>query len=59
MNSLKGSIVERVAGDKWVSDLARDKEGLGVALGRRVVFRLGVSVGCEERVADIFLKGVG
>jgi hypothetical protein len=46
--------VESVAGDKWVNDLAKDNEGLGVALGRRVVLRLGVSVGCEERVADIF-----
>lgn len=43
--SLKGSMVESVAGDKCVSDLARDNDGFGVALGRKVVFRLGVSVG--------------
>jgi hypothetical protein len=38
-------MVESVAGDKCVSDLARDNDGFGVALGRKVVFRLGVSVG--------------
>lgn len=36
-----------------MSDLANDMDGPGVAFGRSVVLRLGVSVGCEESVADI------
>lgn len=28
-------------------------EGLGVELGRRVVLRLGVRVGCDDRMDDM------
>ena len=33
--------------------LAREREGEGVAFGRRVVLMFGVSVGCDDSVADI------
>lgn len=34
---------------------ASAREGDGVAFGRRVVLMFGVSVGCEDSVADMFL----
>lgn len=35
------------------SERARERDGDGVALGRRVVLRFGVRVGCDDRVEDM------
>jgi|AntRauTorckE5430_2_1112549.scaffolds.fasta_scaffold04161_2 hypothetical protein len=41
----------------WVSVRARDRDGAGVAFGWRVVLRFGVSVGWDDRVADMIMIG--
>jgi len=57
-NSWRGSIWRRVAGS-WGRERARAMEGDGVAFGRRVVFRWGVSVGWEDSVADMLRLMLG
>ena len=46
-------MVEREEVGMWCRERARDMDGAGVALGRRVVLRLGVNVVCDVSVDDI------